>query len=247
MIILALALLLSITALIYNIVQQRTYPNYHHFATVTSPYLTGKYKTFESLIYAVQFGWQIAVILAEILSLGVMLCIGKNIRCMESKEGRVYWLRTCLVLGSAGTMGQIVLFGYAVSAIVEVGYEDGVTLGDLLVVGIQGVSLGLLLTALAIMAYTFTAMQMNAEPAENQSSNPLEAKALDVAGRVQPKNLHDDSGKKLSAAFPAATPTINLFKPNFNQYTSPMGQHFSNLPQMIEPVPQRMVKESLLQ
>lgn len=166
-ILLALALPLSITALIYNIVQQRTYPNYHHFAPATSPYLSGKYQAFESLIYAVQFGWQIAVILAEIFSLCVLLCIGESSRCVESLRGRVFWLRACFVLGSAGVMGQTVLFGYPIATIVEVGYEDGVNVGDLVVVVVQGVSLGLLLTALVIMAYTFPPMQKNAEPTEN--------------------------------------------------------------------------------
>lgn len=45
----------------------------------------------------------------------------------------------------------------------EVGYEDGVTVGDLVMVVIQGLSLGLLLTTIAIMAYTFPPMQSNAE------------------------------------------------------------------------------------
>lgn len=83
-------------------------------------------------------------------------------------------------------MGQTVLFGYSIATIVEVGYEDGVSIGDLVVCAIQGVSLGFLLTTLSIMAYTFPPMQMNAESAENKSSNPVEAKPADVAGGVQP-------------------------------------------------------------
>lgn len=102
---LLLALLLSITALIYNLLQQRTYPKYHHFASVTSLYLIGKYQTNESLIYAVQFGWQIAVILAEILSFGILLCKVEDRLCLKRREGGVQWLQACFVLGSAGIMG----------------------------------------------------------------------------------------------------------------------------------------------
>lgn len=70
------------------------------------------------------------------------------------------------MLGSAGVMGQTVVFGYPTAALVEAGYENGVTVGDSAVVVLQGVSLGLQLTALAIMAYTFPPMQKNAEPTE---------------------------------------------------------------------------------
>jgi hypothetical protein len=71
-------------------------------------------------------------------------------------------------------MGQTVLVGYAVAAVVEVGYEDGVQVGDVVVAVLQGVTLALQLTAIAIRAYTFPSMQKTAETSERQYSSPVQ-------------------------------------------------------------------------
>jgi hypothetical protein len=53
--------------------------------------------------------------------------------------------------------------GYGLASVLEIGYENGIKLGDFIVAGLQSVTFAVLLITIAIQTYNFQTLQRTIE------------------------------------------------------------------------------------